>query len=74
MLVNDCGEAMLCDFGLSKLIAEDPSGLTTTKSIKGSTRYLSPELVLEEDPQHTLESDVWAWGCLLLEVYADPTT
>jgi hypothetical protein len=37
----------------------------------GSYRYLSPELCNPPDdevPERTLESDVWAWGCLLLEV------
>lgn len=59
---------MLCDFGLAKVINERPTGLTTTRSLKGSVRYLSPELLLADDPVHTLASDMWSWGCLLLEV------
>lgn len=64
---------MLCDFGLAEVLesADDgPSGLTTSRSIRGSTRYMAPELILAMDgvPSRTLESDVWAWGCLLFEV------
>lgn len=66
-LVNKDIRAVLCDFGLSRLMQTDPSGLTTSVSVKGSTRYLSPEL-LEEGATHSRESDVWAWGCVLLEV------
>ncbi|KAG8904770.1 hypothetical protein FRC01_008610, partial [Tulasnella sp. 417] len=67
---------MLCDFGVSSFIHESESevasGLTTSKSIKGSTRYMSPELCLEdEDSKHTLQSDVWAWGCTVFEVMTE---
>ncbi|KAG9045714.1 importin-alpha export receptor [Tulasnella sp. UAMH 9824] len=67
VLITDEIEAVLCDFGLARLADGQSSGLTTTKTIKGSTRYMSPEL-LEEDPVHTLSSDVWAYGCLVLKV------
>lgn len=29
---------------------------------------MSPELLTEENPVHTLESDVWAYGCLVFKV------
>ncbi|KAG8920606.1 hypothetical protein FRC01_000675 [Tulasnella sp. 417] len=67
VLITDQVEAVLCDFGLARLADGQPSGLTTSKTIKGSTRYMSPEL-LEEDAIHTLSSDVWAFGCLVLKV------
>lgn len=66
-LVNDQGKAMLCDFGLARILEEIPSGLTTSRAKTGTLRYLSPEL-LGEDPRHTCQSDAWAWGCLVLEV------
>ncbi|KAG8900661.1 hypothetical protein FRB99_005826 [Tulasnella sp. 403] len=57
--------AMLCDFGLSK----STEGMSTTSTTKnaGTSRYWSPEL-LQPNNRPTLESDVWAWGCLLLEI------
>ncbi|KIO33068.1 hypothetical protein M407DRAFT_50259, partial [Tulasnella calospora MUT 4182] len=67
VLITDETEAVLCDFGLARLADGQSSGLTTTKTIKGSTRYMSPEL-LDGDPVHTLSSDVWAYGCLVLKI------
>lgn len=67
VLITDLVEAVLCDFGLARHPNGQPSGLTTTRTIKGSTRYMSPEL-LEENAVHTLPSDVWAYGCLVLKV------
>ncbi|KAG8897175.1 hypothetical protein FRB99_008388, partial [Tulasnella sp. 403] len=70
VLVNDQERAMLCDFGLAKAEEDVPSGLTTTGfNERGSTRYLSPELVTELTPRRTLQSDIWAWGCLLFEIF-----
>lgn len=67
--MTDDFQAILMDFGLSKAMEGTPSGLTTTSfGLRGSTRYMSPELVSEDDARRTLASDVWAWGCLLLEV------
>ncbi|KAG8925020.1 hypothetical protein FRC01_010779 [Tulasnella sp. 417] len=66
VLITDRVEAVLCDFGLARLADGQPSGLTTTKTIKGSTRYMSPEL-LDEGAVHTLHSDIWAYGCLVLK-------
>ncbi|KAG8964317.1 hypothetical protein FRC05_003867, partial [Tulasnella sp. 425] len=70
VLVNESLDAVLCDFGLARFIMESgvSSGLTTTKSVKGATRYMAPELLLEGEARHTLESDVWAWACTTFEV------
>ncbi|KAG9016034.1 hypothetical protein FRB90_003758 [Tulasnella sp. 427] len=67
VLITDQIVAVLCDFGLARLDDETSSGLTTTKTIKGSARYMSPEL-LDEGGYHTLQSDMWAYGCLVLQV------
>ncbi|KAG8891423.1 hypothetical protein FRB99_003601, partial [Tulasnella sp. 403] len=65
VLVSANTSAMLCDFGLSK----SAEGMTATSNMNngGTARYWSPEL-FQEGNRPTLESDVWAWGCLLLEV------
>lgn len=59
---------MWCDFGLARVMDNQPSGLTTTTTVKGTTRYLSPELLLDDNAEKTLQSDVWAWGCAVYEV------
>ncbi|KAG8971948.1 hypothetical protein FRC05_010483 [Tulasnella sp. 425] len=73
ILMSDNLQAVLCDFGLASFVEESgiSTGLTTSRSIKGSIRYMSPELLLEEDAKHTLESDIWAWGCTVFEIVTD---
>ncbi|KAG9012228.1 hypothetical protein FRB90_006774 [Tulasnella sp. 427] len=67
VLVSADGNAKICDFGISKLMQENPSGFTTTASVKGTLRYSSPEM-LDLDGQSTTASDVWAFGMLVLHV------
>lgn len=67
MLVNGDGRAVLSDFGLSRVPYGGSSGLTTTRGgSKGTTRWCSPEILNGE--AGTPQSDMWAWGCLVLEV------
>lgn len=71
MLVDAQGEACLTDFGLSRVVQDLPTGHTTSSG-SGTYRYLAPELVpsLFEDksPFYTMESDIYAFGCLAIEV------
>ncbi|KAG9026664.1 hypothetical protein FS837_004538 [Tulasnella sp. UAMH 9824] len=73
VLISDKPDAVLCDFGLALFIADSggPSGLTTSKGIKVSPRYMGPELLDEEEGKHTLESDIWAWACTIFEIITD---
>ncbi|KAG8941967.1 hypothetical protein FRC00_012117, partial [Tulasnella sp. 408] len=73
VLVNDDVDTVLCDFGLANFILESgiSSGLTTSKSVKGSTRYMSPDLLQDGEGKRTLESDIWAWGCTTFEIITD---
>lgn len=66
--MDDVLHAELCDFGLTTVIefADAASGNTTTISSGESVRWCSPEVL--EGSRKTLESDIWAWGCLVLEV------
>ncbi|KIO30782.1 hypothetical protein M407DRAFT_20107 [Tulasnella calospora MUT 4182] len=70
VLINDKPDAVLCDFGLAVFIEDSgaSSGLTTSRSIKGSLRYMSPELLDDDEAKHTLESDIWAWACTIFEI------
>ena len=66
VLIGQDGSAKLCDFGLAKAL-DDPTGLTSTTSIRGSPRYMGPEL-LEDNATVSTHSDVWAWACIAGEV------
>jgi serine/threonine protein kinase len=65
---------MLSDFGVSRIVVEGVT-ITETTSLKGSLRYMAPEL-LEESPTnskqqlHTKESDVWAFGMVVYVSYS----
>lgn len=65
ILVTDDLHIVICDFGISRIMSE--SNFTTTSSAKGSPIYMSPEL-FSSNPRSTLRSDVWAWGCLVLQI------
>ncbi|KAG8984002.1 hypothetical protein FRB93_006841 [Tulasnella sp. JGI-2019a] len=68
ILMSDERRAVLCDFGLVVAADEVQSGLTTSKGFKGSVRYCSPELVMEDEARRWPPSDMWAWGCLFVEI------
>jgi serine/threonine protein kinase len=72
VLVDDNGVAKICDFGLLRLVRESaPTGMTTTSSHTGTTRYLSYELVSDgddDDPKPTTASDVYALACIGMQV------
>ena len=68
ILIDDQGNARLCDFGISRELTEaGTSGLTTTSAHTGTERYLSYEL-LEDTCVPTTASDVYALACTGLEV------
>jgi serine/threonine protein kinase len=72
ILMQDDGTPMLADFGLSRVVAEVSTGLTTSSS-RGSYRWMAPELFGGVESQVvvlvTVASDVWAFGCLCVEVW-----
>ncbi|KZS88307.1 kinase-like protein [Sistotremastrum niveocremeum HHB9708] len=71
IFISDDGTAMLADFGLSRStwggsFVATPGLTTTSTGIKGSLRWTAPELL--EKPKATQASDMWAVGCILLEL------
>jgi hypothetical protein len=69
ILINGSGRAQLCDFGLVKILTDVSTGLTTTSPYAGTERYLSRELLVGgDDVSPSAASDVYALGCIGLEV------
>lgn len=62
------GEPMLCDFGLA-LIVEDLTMMSISTVLQGSgnCRWMAIELLFH-DALPTKESDMWAFGMVVLEV------
>ncbi|KDQ06850.1 hypothetical protein BOTBODRAFT_233332 [Botryobasidium botryosum FD-172 SS1] len=73
VLIKDDGEACLADFGLSRFIESVSTGLTTTV-FSGTPRWMAPELFFpskDEVAPVTKEGDVYAFGCLAVEILTD---
>ncbi|KAI5116310.1 hypothetical protein M0805_009154 [Coniferiporia weirii] len=74
VLVNSFGDAVICDFGISRMInssRETLAGNTTLPGgVVGSIRWLSYELLTQSETykKHTKESDVWAFGMTVYEL------
>lgn len=68
VLVADDGVARLCDFGFSAILVEHSQYFTEQTSMKGTCRWMAPELFEDDDPKPTIASDIWACGCLFIEV------
>ena len=67
VLIGDDGNARLGDFGNARFM--DRKGYTM--SFTGTMRWLAPELIETDDdqvPQPTKQTDIYAFGMVLLEV------
>ena len=71
----ETGDALLADFGLARLVDTIAAITATTTNFAGSVRFMAPELLLpkpDSSDRHmeckTTSSDVFAFGCLMLQV------
>lgn len=66
ILIDEKGRAALCDFGLATILDDQPTGFTNSL-VGGTDRFLAPEL-LNDDVCRSLQSDVYAFGCVCAQV------
>ena len=67
ILIDTNGNTRIVDFGLAA-VARDTNSLDSTSDDRGITaRYSSPE-ILREGARHSRESDVFAFGMVMIEV------
>ena len=59
--------ALLADFGIAKLVADDDGTLTSTGLALGTPAYMSPEQAAG-DPSVDGRTDIYALGCVLYEM------
>ncbi|KAH7322359.1 kinase-like domain-containing protein [Rhizoctonia solani] len=70
ILVNSDETALICDFGRSRQ-PRDPSNeviLSSSSPFAGTVRYMSPELLVPESARPSTAADMWAYGCVALEI------
>jgi eukaryotic-like serine/threonine-protein kinase len=73
-LIDDIGNARLCDFGLSLFLGgQVGSGFTTTTKHVGTIRYAAPEIFSPDAVGYkpTPASDIFSLGCVIYEVKLD---
>lgn len=68
VLIDDAGNAVLCDFGLSRVKADVTSRTVNTddSGIVGSRNWMAPELLIGKSLKKP--SDIYAFGMTLYEV------
>ncbi|KAL5523365.1 hypothetical protein ACEPAF_1632 [Sanghuangporus sanghuang] len=75
VMVSDLGNALICDFGCSRMVDSSRTYARLTSSVKGTSRYLAYELVVAPDlggelsGSHTTKTDVWAFGMTAFELF-----
>ncbi|KZS95411.1 kinase-like protein [Sistotremastrum niveocremeum HHB9708] len=76
ILVSDDGAALLADFGLAKRTETNSTSMndadtSTNNGPRGTIRWMAPELACAESASNpTRESDIWSFGCVVLELIA----
>ncbi|KAG8900062.1 hypothetical protein FRB99_006272 [Tulasnella sp. 403] len=65
ILVNGIHEAVIADFGLSKIIREGPSGFTTEQAGQGTIIYMAPEQHDDTTADVTTAIDIYAFTLIL---------
>uniref|UniRef100_A0A8C4EHJ8 receptor protein-tyrosine kinase n=1 Tax=Dicentrarchus labrax TaxID=13489 RepID=A0A8C4EHJ8_DICLA len=68
ILVNNTLECKVSDFGLSRVLEDDPEGTYTTSGGKIPIRWTAPEAIAYR--KFTSASDVWSFGIVMWEVMA----
>ncbi|KAG8975430.1 hypothetical protein FRC05_005760 [Tulasnella sp. 425] len=72
VLIDQLGCPRIIDFGLSKIVEEDPS-LSSIQSASlreaGNARWIAPELLLEEGASRSRQTDMYSFGCVALFMF-----
>jgi serine/threonine protein kinase len=70
VLVTSDETALICDFGRSRQGNDRPNEvmLSNSSQFAGTVRYMSPELLVPELSRPSPTADMWAYGCIALEV------
>ncbi|CUA75590.1 Putative leucine-rich repeat receptor-like serine/threonine-protein kinase At2g19230 [Rhizoctonia solani] len=70
ILVTSDEHALICDFGRSRQPTDQPYEviLSNSSPFAGTVRYMSPELFVPNSARPSPAADMWAYGCIALEI------
>ncbi|KAG6835339.1 hypothetical protein H0H93_002524, partial [Arthromyces matolae] len=71
ILIDSAGRAYITDLGISSVTGSHIIGWNYHKPVTskgGSVRWQAPELFSPDNTSNSMESDVYAWGCVCFEV------
>ncbi|CAE6429492.1 unnamed protein product [Rhizoctonia solani] len=70
VLVTSNETALICDFGRSRQPNDHSNEviLTSSSPFAGTVRYMSPELLIPDSARPSPAADMWAYGCVALEI------
>ncbi|GLB43600.1 putative protein tyrosine kinase [Lyophyllum shimeji] len=77
ILIKESGRACIADFGISSIADRDILAWTTHSSAAskgGTVRWQAPEVFNpegEDDIPNTVASDVYAWSCVVYEIFTE---
>ncbi|CAF1409582.1 unnamed protein product [Rotaria sordida] len=60
-------QAVICDFGIARCLDNDNQEKKRTNTTKGTIRWMAPELCSPPPEPSSFSSDVWSYGCIILE-------
>ncbi|TMW63367.1 hypothetical protein Poli38472_002308 [Pythium oligandrum] len=66
-LVDDDWRVKVADFGISKVLENDANAFTQC----GTTGWVAPEVLLDEDLGYTFKADNWSFAIVMWEMVAD---
>ncbi|KAJ8604570.1 hypothetical protein MRB53_041793 [Persea americana] len=69
ILLDLDGTCKISDFGISKR-SNNIYGNDRTNSMQGSVFWMAPEVVRSEGQGYSAKVDIWALGCVVLEMFA----
>jgi len=72
VLVDDAGDARLCDFGIARVTGASAAKLTQVGTRLGTLLYMAPEQRLDASAVD-LTADIYSVGCLLYRLVTDET-
>ncbi|KAL5512468.1 hypothetical protein ACEPAG_3121 [Sanghuangporus baumii] len=74
IMISETGDALICDFGCTRMVVASRSFANLTSGIHGTSRYIAYELLVPLDPSdevptvHSMKTDVWAFGMTMYEL------